>query len=530
MSPPSASASALALAVVVTLPALSVGLGCGARTELAGYEADDAAAPECVYPLDCPGGADLCSPVACVEGKCVAKPKLDCDDLNPCTDDACEPEHGRCTHALRTLDVDRDGHRGPLAGHKAGDPGACGDDCDDTSARAYPGNKEICDGVDNDCNGVVDDGARYLPLTSEPDAVRVSSDGLAPIYPGGLAFANGSYFAALTGAVATKSRVFTVSLDEDGKKRAPEEQLTKVVADAFGGHVVWTGDGFGVTWEDRRTSSWEVYFSRLDANGDKLAADVLVSEDDGYWSYYDALAWTGTEFVVVWEDWPAFNRMTIRGRRLDAKGAPIGVDVELVNDEVRSESPTVAVGRSGIGMVWNRMNVDHHEVYFQTFDRALAPVSAPVRVTSDAIGGSYPTLVWNDDRYVVAWADPDGVPHAIYAATFDEGAKILTPTTKVTDSARWSRFPALLPMGDRLEMLFSDTKDQNSGYELYVKQLSRTLGTIGDERRITRGVGDSIAPIAAFGPVGEAGVLFSDYRLDTPHVYFTRLACTAISH
>jgi hypothetical protein len=522
----SASAASTVLALAASL---SFG-GCGARTELHGYQGQDAAAPECVYPLDCPGAEDLCHPIGCVEGKCVPKAPLDCDDLNPCTVDGCEPDHGRCTHDFRTLDNDGDGHRGPLSGHKAGDPGSCGDDCDDTSSRAYPGNKEICDGVDNDCNGVVDDGARYLPYTTDPDAVRVSADDLAPIYPGGLAYANGSYFATLTGAVATKSRVFTASLDENGNKRAPEAQLTKVVADAFGGRVVWTGDGFGVTWEDRRTGSWEVYFSRLDRDGNKLAADVLVSEDDSFWSYYDALAWTGSEFVVVWEGWPAFNRMTIRGRRLDAKGAPIGPDVELVNDEVRSESPTIAVGRSGLGMVWNRMNVDHHEVYFQTFDRTFAPVSAPVRVTSDTIGGSYPTLVWNDDRYVVAWADPDGTPHAIYAASFDEQANVVTKTTKVTDSPRWSRFPALLPMGDRLEMIFSDTKDQNSGYELYVKQLSRELTTIGDERRITRAIGDSIAPMASFGPVGEAGVLFSDYRLDVPHVYFTRLACTAISH
>ncbi len=34
-----------------------------------------------------------------------------------------------------------------------------GDDCDDTSAAAYPGGTEICDDLDNDCNGTVDDDA-----------------------------------------------------------------------------------------------------------------------------------------------------------------------------------------------------------------------------------------------------------------------------------------------------------------------------------------------------------------------------------
>lgn len=35
--------------------------------------------------------------------------------------------------------------------------GACLADCDDTSAAAGPGGTEVCDGLDNDCNGFVDD-------------------------------------------------------------------------------------------------------------------------------------------------------------------------------------------------------------------------------------------------------------------------------------------------------------------------------------------------------------------------------------
>jgi hypothetical protein len=35
--------------------------------------------------------------------------------------------------------------------------GACLSDCDDTSGEAHPGLSEVCDGLDNDCNGFVDD-------------------------------------------------------------------------------------------------------------------------------------------------------------------------------------------------------------------------------------------------------------------------------------------------------------------------------------------------------------------------------------
>ena len=46
----------------------------------------------------------------------------------------------------RFVPVDRDADGSPLPY-----------DCDDGNGRAAPGNFELCDGVDNDCNGLVDE-------------------------------------------------------------------------------------------------------------------------------------------------------------------------------------------------------------------------------------------------------------------------------------------------------------------------------------------------------------------------------------
>ncbi len=47
-------------------------------------------------------------------------------------------------------DQDKDGYDSAKFG---------GSDCDDSDATVYPGASEICDGKDNDCNGLVDEGA-----------------------------------------------------------------------------------------------------------------------------------------------------------------------------------------------------------------------------------------------------------------------------------------------------------------------------------------------------------------------------------
>ena len=44
-------------------------------------------------------------------------------------------------------------------------------DCDDTDSTVYPGATEVCDGLDNDCNGQIDEGVCNAVV---PDVVGLS--------------------------------------------------------------------------------------------------------------------------------------------------------------------------------------------------------------------------------------------------------------------------------------------------------------------------------------------------------------------
>lgn len=52
-------------------------------------------------------------------------------------------------------------------------------DCDDTNANVHPGAMEICDGLDNDCNGDFDDW-RFDPADA-PDELDCDGDGFVKI-------------------------------------------------------------------------------------------------------------------------------------------------------------------------------------------------------------------------------------------------------------------------------------------------------------------------------------------------------------
>lgn len=131
------------------------------------YFRDDlCAGVTCTAPDQC-HGAGTCDPAT---GVCSNPAKPDgsaCDDGDACTlGDACQA--GACGGAAVPpttfyADADGDGHGDPSTSFQAcaqpAESVVVGDDCDDTNASAHPGATEACNGVDDNCNGNVDENA-----------------------------------------------------------------------------------------------------------------------------------------------------------------------------------------------------------------------------------------------------------------------------------------------------------------------------------------------------------------------------------
>jgi streptogramin lyase len=92
-------------------------------------------------------GAEVCDPMMRGRG-CVAAPApRSCDDMNACTVDRCDEAGRQCRNTPRDVDMD-------------GDPDlACGGgDCDDNNPRVNSRAVEVCNGIDDNCNGTIDEG------------------------------------------------------------------------------------------------------------------------------------------------------------------------------------------------------------------------------------------------------------------------------------------------------------------------------------------------------------------------------------
>lgn len=97
----------------------------------------------------------------------------DCDDgsaaTNPDADEVCDAEDNDCDARIdENFDQDADGYVTMDNADCVSNYSQFDLDCNDQIATIFPGNPELCDGNDNDCNGQIDDG-----LDNDHDTHRV---------------------------------------------------------------------------------------------------------------------------------------------------------------------------------------------------------------------------------------------------------------------------------------------------------------------------------------------------------------------
>ncbi len=505
------------------------GASCGARTGiLNGNASADAGADApvvvaCTTDLDCATG-DACAGAQCQEGTCVPLPATVCNDNDECTADACDPSSGKCSFTPLTMDLDGDGHKSPRPGFAPGAPGSCGDDCDDRSAAAHPGGVEVCDGVDNDCNGQIDEGAMYGGPSTP---VRVSSQAFDRASGGSLAFDGKNYGAIYTGHMMTSSSYFQ-GLARNGSSVVAETPLTDINAETYAGSVLHNGSFFERVWEDaRQDQNYEVYFNRFDSNGKKLGPDVRVTNAPNF-SLNSVMAWNGTETLLVWDD-RRFEQQTpdtrVFGQRVAFDGSLIGGNVELSAAGIQAEHPGIALGVQRVGVTFTSQQTPT-TVHAEFMSTAPDLTDAGKVIDLGGTGVQSTNLVSLGDRFLVAWDQNTsiaGYGPSIFGAMVDQNGKVLRAAQPLTAGATIARSFSLLSLGNRALLVWSDNHDGN--FEIYAETLGQNLEVLTPRVRLSFTPSDTFFPAASFGPNGDVGVLYQDWQTNFSQVYFVSMGC-----
>lgn len=181
--------------------------------------------------------------------------------------------------------------------------------------------------------------------------------------------------------------------------------------------IAWTGDEWGVAWNDDRDGNVEIYFTRLDPTGERIEGDRRVTNAPGA-SFAPSLVWTGEAYLLSWWDARAEPSEMFAARLVPGATTEIGSEIRLRPDEYGQVG---ILARSGdqIGLVWHAVVDEVFVPLFALLDPATGELlTAPVPVSDGDVPIDAESLAMTatGDGFAVVWADGRSGDAEIYFA------------------------------------------------------------------------------------------------------------------
>ena len=318
---------------------------------------------------------------------------------------------------------------------------------------------------------------------------------------------------------------FMRGLDGEGRERIVEQPISQVNAPSFGVDLAWSGAEFGAVWSDARLDdNYEVYFSLFSPMGDKLIADVRVTDAEDF-SIHSRILYDQGRFLVVFDDRrdeALLGYSRVFGQLITSSGAINAPNIALSLDGENAEYPALAATEQRLGLVYTVLDDMNVGLRFRSFDKDFEDPSPPLLVAFEQV--REPRIVAVGGNFLVTWdVYGDGPGDAIWGSLISQTGQMLIAPRPLTGGAAHARSHDTLSLGDRT--LFTWADDLAGNYELYAQTLSVDLEVLEPRTRLTDHPSETLAPYTTLGDAGRVGVLFDDWREGTHGAYFLTLGC-----
>ena len=346
---------------------------------------------------------------------------------------------------------------------------------------------ELCDMVDNDCDGMIDEDRACLtlfPMSSDVRLDRSPQNSLAPVISGDGTMAVGVAFMDLRNTPmpdAPLAEVWFARSSDNGSTWSQDLRVdhgARAGRDSIRPALGWNGNRAVTVWSDFRSSG---NYREIWSN---------VSTDDGAsWSATDVRANAGID--------DSFNvRVAMNSRSIVAVWEELALD--------RSRHINAARSTDG-GATWSRNQVDHSP--------AIKIASAP----AVALVGSNVFVVWQDNR--------NGQTDVYLNRSTDTGATWRATDTRMdTDTAgshASERVDVAADADNHVIVAWQDVRNGNT-YDIFARVSSDAGVTFGasDQRLDTTPFDtDSVRPAVVSLASGHAAVIWIDNRWGRPNLY-----------
>ncbi|MCX5801336.1 MAG: T9SS type A sorting domain-containing protein [Candidatus Eisenbacteria bacterium] len=227
--------------------------------------------------------------------------------------------------------------------------------------------------------------------------------------------------------------------------------ISSVVNELYWPAVAFDGKNYLVVWYDTRTGSMDIYGARVDTSGNVLDPDAIsISTAQGDQAL-PSVAFDGTNYMVVWEDYRSLTGWNIYGARVDTAGSvldPSGIPISTASGD--QYAPSLAFDGTNYLVTWADARSSGVEVYCDIYGARVSTSGTVLDTNGFAISAEmnmqhWPAVAFDGTNYMVVWQDTrdEGDSH-IYATRVTPSAEVLEPQGILVSAAATEEYlPAI---------------------------------------------------------------------------------------
>lgn len=241
--------------------------------------------------------------------------------------------------------------------------------------------------------------------------------------------------------------------------------------------VAFDGTNYFVVWDDfRNGTDTEIYGARVTTDGDVLdPGGILILSASGSQVAADVL-FDGTRYFVVWADYRG-SHQDIYGGRVLPDGTVLDAGGKAISTANYNQTlPKAAFDGTKYFVVWkdyrsgSYVNADIYGARVDTTGAVLAADASGKAICTTGNNLGSPDLIFDGTNYLVVWDDlfSGGSSYGdIYCARVDTSAAVLgTGRIPVSVGGYWMRYePGIVFDGEKSFIAWSDMRIDYSGWE-----------------------------------------------------------------
>ena len=278
---------------------------------------------------------------------------------------------------------------------------------------------------------------------------------------------------------------------------APDFQWTPAVA--FG------GSEYFVTWQDRRfgaSAGWAIYGARVTTSGTVLDSDgILIQRQQGYNDITPAVAFDGTNFLVLWNQGWTYGRFVNQaGQLLDSTPFPVTTTPDAKN------YPCATFGMGSYLVAWaDNRESPNYTIIFATRLNEFGGRRDTGDLRLSEVLMALPAVTSDGTNFLVVWQDAGS--HTVFAGRVAGQGGILPPESfPVCAEPAGVRDPSAAFDGDDYIVAWQDNRRGN--WDIYGARVNRSL-TKCDTFPICTRPKDQTQPAIVNGPGGQVLATFT---------------------